>query len=205
MYIKNITSIHNEAYKALLKLKQPRRQQMENVFLAEGARLFMEVVKAKTFTIQSVWLDEAMAEKLPKNMLEKLDCPVYSVSKEMLQKASDTVTSQGILAVRSTMGSVLHVPVCHVDTAAEAAALLKEAGFTVLAGHLKAEDYPYSINMLQPVAVMIGNEANGLSEEATKAADTLIKLPMVGQAESLNASVAAGVLLYEVVRQRISK
>ena len=54
-------------------------------------------------------------------------------------------------------------------------------------------------------AFLIGNEARGLSEDAAALCDAWVKIPMPGQAESLNASVAAGVLLYEVVRQRLPK
>ena len=266
MKVKTITSIHNEVYKNLLKLKRQRRQQEENVFLVEGMRSFQEVVKAKDYTVESIWMDEKTAGKLSKTLEEHFDCPLYAVPSELLIKASETVTSQGILlvvrrkkqdleavmkkhptlavileriqdpgnmgtilrtadaagcglvfvtndcvdeysskVVRSAMGSLLHVPVFHVESAGKAAALLKEAGFTVVAGALTATALPYDINMVQPVAVMIGNEGAGLSEEAMEAADILVKLPMIGRAESLNASVAAGVLLYEAVRQRVER
>ena len=56
--------------------------------------------------------------------------------------------------------------------------------------------------MTGPVAILIGNEGAGLSEKAAKAADILVKIPMPGQAESLNAAIASGMMLYESIRQR---
>ncbi|MCD8089921.1 MAG: hypothetical protein LUD81_04760 [Clostridiales bacterium] len=58
------------------------------------------------------------------------------------------------------------------------------------------------MDLKRPSAILIGNEARGLSEKAAAGADILIKLPVLGGAESLNASVACGILIYEVVRQR---
>ena len=80
---------------------------------------------------------------------------------------------------------------------------MKENQIIVLAAHLKAEQYPYEVDLKKGCAILIGNEGKGLSQEITKRCTQLIKIPMIGQAESLNASIAAGVLLYEVVRQRI--
>ena len=60
----------------------------------------------------------------------------------------------------------------------------------------------WNVDLRQPVAIVIGSEADGASEEAKQAANTVINIPMPGGSESLNASIAAGILLYEVVRQR---
>ncbi|MBM6828846.1 RNA methyltransferase [Anaerotignum lactatifermentans] len=105
--------------------------------------------------------------------------------------------------LRATMGSVFHVPVIQNVSLEETAQLLRARGIPLYAAHLKGRQYPYSLNLRRACAFLIGNEARGLSEEAAALCDSYVKIPMPGQAESLNVSVAAGVLLYEVVRQRL--
>lgn len=105
--------------------------------------------------------------------------------------------------IRSTMGSLLHTDCALVESAEPLILALKKAGFTVVAGDLSASDLPYDVDMKKPLAILIGNEGNGLTKEAAEAATHKIRIPMRGEAESLNASVAAGVLIYEAVRQRL--
>lgn len=105
--------------------------------------------------------------------------------------------------LRATMGSVFHVPVFQNVSLEETAEILRAKGIPLYAAHLRGRQYPYSLNLRRACAFLIGNEARGLSEEAAALCDSYVKIPMPGQAESLNASVAAGVLMYEVVRQRL--
>jgi tRNA (guanosine-2'-O-)-methyltransferase len=80
---------------------------------------------------------------------------------------------------------------------------LKKKGFTVAATHLSPSSTDYAeFDYKRPVALVFGNEAEGISDETLKLADTAIKIPMFGMAQSLNLSVSAGVILYEAVRQR---
>ena len=107
--------------------------------------------------------------------------------------------------VRSTMGSLLHLPVCHVESVQAVAELLHRHNVQLLAAHLQGQCYHFEQDLKQPVAILIGNEGAGLTAEATAAADALVKIPMPGKAESLNAAMAAGILVYEAVRQRMQK
>ena len=89
------------------------------------------------------------------------------------------------------------------SSAAECFARLKEKGFAIAATHLGERAVPYTeIDFTQPIAVVFGNEAEGISPEALKRADFVLKIPMFGMAQSLNLSVSAGIILYEAVRQR---
>ena len=81
---------------------------------------------------------------------------------------------------------------------------MKDNGISLYAAHLEGKKLPYDLPLRDGCAFLIGNEARGLSEESAALCDAWVKIPMPGQAESLNASIAAGVLMYEVVRQRIS-
>jgi tRNA (guanosine-2'-O-)-methyltransferase len=82
---------------------------------------------------------------------------------------------------------------------------LHEEGFSIYATHLeeKAESL-YEINMTQKIAIVVGNEHNGVSQEAANSADGILQIPMFGMIQSLNVSVATAVILFEAVRQRIA-
>ncbi|MBN1270879.1 MAG: RNA methyltransferase [Candidatus Aminicenantes bacterium] len=83
---------------------------------------------------------------------------------------------------------------------------LKKEGFQIVATHISPDALPFNqIDFTQPTAVVFGNEAGGLSKEALAFADHRIKIPMFGMAQSLNLSVAVGIILYEAVRQRTAK
>ncbi len=120
----------------------------------------------------------------------------------ILSKGTVDVYSPKVL--RSTMGSIFHVPLYTDLDLKEVIPLLRQKEITVMAAHLKAEQYPYDINCKKGCAILIGNEANGLKDETAALCNAYVKIPMPGGAESLNASVAAAVLLYEAVRQRLS-
>ena len=103
--------------------------------------------------------------------------------------------------VRSTMGSVFRVPFVYVDDLMGAILSMKENGIQICAAHLKGTmDYDEP-DYTKRVAFMIGNEGNGLSDAVSGQADLLIKIPMCGKVESLNAASAANVLMYESFRQ----
>lgn len=100
--------------------------------------------------------------------------------------------------VRSTMGSLFRVPFVYVDDICVTINKLKSAGITVYAAHLKGTQFFDEIDYTGKSAVMIGNEGNGLSEETAAMADVYVKIPMQGKLESLNAAVAAALLMYEI-------
>lgn len=106
--------------------------------------------------------------------------------------------------IRSTMGSVYRVPFVYTDDFRGAIHEIKKS-CKVYAAHLKGEYFYDEGDYTTATAMIIGNEAKGICEETAALADTLIKIPMEGQVESLNAAVAASILMYEVYRQRRSR
>ncbi len=104
--------------------------------------------------------------------------------------------------VRATMGSIYRVPFYQAPDFHETIAAIKKQGIIVYAAHLMGIPYDTDGGFRGRCAFLIGNEANGLSEQAAGLADTLIKIPMAGKVESLNAAVAAAILMYEAARQR---
>ena len=104
--------------------------------------------------------------------------------------------------VRASMGSIFHLPVVQSQSFAEALAGLREHGVHLLAAHLQGSRPHFEADYSGGCAIMIGNEGNGLTPEAAALADERVRIPQPGRAESLNASVAAGILIYEALRQR---
>lgn len=107
--------------------------------------------------------------------------------------------------VRSSMGSFFHIPLYEEINAGDITEY-KRLGFSLVCGVLSDNTIDYtSADMTKPVIIAIGNEANGISEEILSRSDINVKIPIEGGAESLNAAVAAAVLMYETNRQRRTK
>lgn len=104
--------------------------------------------------------------------------------------------------IRSTMGSIFRMPFVYVDDFIETLEQMKQKGITLCAAHLKGKNNYDQEDYTVSCGILIGNEANGLSDEASKEAQVLVKIPMCGQVESLNAAVACSIFMYEVARQR---
>lgn len=104
--------------------------------------------------------------------------------------------------IRSTMGSIYRVPFLYTDNLRADMEKLHKKGITTYAAHLKGKEFYDEASYQGPTAFLIGNEGNGLSDELSEMAKQYIKIPMEGQLESLNAAVAAAILMYEASRQR---
>jgi len=103
--------------------------------------------------------------------------------------------------LRSTMGSIFHIPVvCQADMDVTIK-LIRDNKLKSFAAHLKGMKSIYEADMSSGGVIFVGNEANGLSEELSECADELVKIPMPGKAESLNASIASALFMYEMIRQ----
>jgi TrmH family RNA methyltransferase len=104
--------------------------------------------------------------------------------------------------IRATMGSVFRVPFLYVEKLTDVFGQLREKGIHTYAAHLSGKEYYDSFSFSGGTAFLIGNEGNGLEKETADAADDYLKIPMEGRVESLNAAVAASLLMYEAHRQR---
>lgn len=104
--------------------------------------------------------------------------------------------------IRSTMGSIYRMPFMYTDQPKEILSQLQEHGIIAAAAHLAGSKSYDKEDYRGGTIFLIGNEGNGLSEELSRAAGKLIRIPMEGQLESLNAAVAAALLMYEAHRQR---
>lgn len=104
--------------------------------------------------------------------------------------------------IRSTMGSVLRMPFVYVENLHETMQELKNRNIRLFAAHLKGKQAYDLEDYTGDTAFLIGNEGNGLTDETAAMADTYVRIPMEGSVESLNAAVAASVLMFEAARQR---
>lgn len=105
-------------------------------------------------------------------------------------------------AVKTSAGALLRLPVCKVKNIKTTLNYLKQSGIKIFAATEKATNVYTEENYNLPCAIVMGAEDRGISKDALKLSDALITIPIKGNIESLNVSVAAGVIIYEVVRQR---
>ncbi|MEE0978233.1 MAG: 23S rRNA (guanosine(2251)-2'-O)-methyltransferase RlmB [Muribaculaceae bacterium] len=107
-------------------------------------------------------------------------------------------------AVKTSAGALLHIPVCRERNILSAVRYLRDAGYQVVAASEKAAINYTQGDFTTPVALVMGSEDVGISPEVLRQCDTLVGIPQFGKIGSLNVSVAAGVMIYEVVRQRLN-
>lgn len=105
-------------------------------------------------------------------------------------------------AMKTSAGGLLYVPVCRERDMLTAIRTLKASGVTVVGATEKGAVNYTELDYTGPVAIVMGNEERGISAEVLRECDSLAAIPILGHIGSLNVSVAAGVLMYEVVRQR---
>jgi TrmH family RNA methyltransferase len=118
--------------------------------------------------------------------------------------SKDTVDAYSPKVVRSTMGGIFRTKVIEVENLAQTLNSFKDNGYKVVTTELTAEKSNYDMDYQKSV-VVIGNEANGVTEEVSKAATEKVIIPMLGKTESLNAAVATSIMIYEYVRQKLAK
>lgn len=104
---------------------------------------------------------------------------------------------------KSSVGAIEHVKIAKVTNLNATIEELKEKGIWVYGADIRAEEYSYQVDFSGPCAIIIGNEGRGISKLTVQKCDKLIKIPMVGKINSLNASVAGGIMMYEVLKGRL--
>lgn len=105
-------------------------------------------------------------------------------------------------AIKTSAGAIYNIKICKQTNLAHTVDYLQQAGISVMAATEKSHQRVYDVDMTVPLAIVMGNEQSGISKEVLHHSDEKIKLPIVGQTQSLNVSVACGAILYEGVRQR---
>ena len=108
-------------------------------------------------------------------------------------------------AVKASAGALMRMDTCKVSNLRVAAYYLQQSGFRLIAATEKTDNLIYDVDMTGPVAIIMGSEGKGISQSMLDLADEKAAIPMAGEITSLNVSVASSILMYEAVRQRITK
>ena len=114
------------------------------------------------------------------------------------EKGSATVTDE---AIKTSAGALLHLPVCRSQNLFQTIKHLKDDGLQIICGTEKANKELFFDTYTKPCVIIVGSEEDGISPALMKLADKLVKIPMKSELDSLNVSVAAGIMMYEVIRQ----
>ena len=261
--MKRIESIDNRRIKFANSLKQSKYRKQNQMFLSEGLRN-VELACTNPEIIEHIFIEESKANQPRyKCILENNDIDAYLVSDKIIRSISDTVTSQGIVAickmvdyseykfyldedvlildrvqdpgnlgtilrtaeaagiktiictigtadiyspkvVRSAMGSIVTLRIIFIDKI-EYIERLKEEGYQIIVSSLDdAYDYSKIISIKTKIALVLGNEANGVSQDILDLSDYNVKIPIYGKAESLNVAIAGGILLYKLNERKLS-
>lgn len=107
-------------------------------------------------------------------------------------------------ALKTSAGALFKIPICRSENLKHTIDFLKESGLQIVSCTEKTNTYYYEVNFKLPTAIVMGSEEDGISEEYLKRSDFKTKIPLIGEIESLNVSVATGIILYEVVKQRLN-
>ncbi len=118
----------------------------------------------------------------------------------LLSKGTVELYNQKV--IRATMGSLFHVPILEIQETEKELKEIKARGIKLIAADSSGKKDHWASDFSGPTAVLIGNEGTGLPDEILKLCDEVVRVPMPGKAESLNAAMAASIILYEALRQR---
>ena len=108
-------------------------------------------------------------------------------------------------AIKTSAGAIYNIKICKEKNLAHAVDYLQQSGVAVFAATEKAQKLLYDVDFTEPCAIVMGNEETGISKEVLHHSDEKIKLPIEGKTQSLNVSVACGAMLYEAMRQKLTK
>ena len=107
-------------------------------------------------------------------------------------------------AIKTSSGAIYRIPICKVDNLTDTVFLLKDSGLNIVSCTEKTEQLISEVDFKRPTCIIMGNEEKGIANQLLKNSDDLGKIPMVGEITSLNVSVAAGMVIYEAIKQRLT-
>lgn len=186
---------------------------MDSIAFTRNHQGVIAYLAAKDYVDLDVILEAAKASPRP-GLLVVLDEIEDPHNLGSVLRTADGVGAHGVIipkrravpltatVAKASAGAIEHMPVARVGNISQVLDTLKKAGYWIVGTDVDAENMYYQVDVTGPIVLVIGNEGKGLGEVVKKRCDYLVRLPMIGQVQSLNAGVAAGVLLYEVVRQR---
>ena len=180
----------------------------------EGRNAVIEAFRAGKAIDKLFILDGAQDGPIQtiKREAKKRDTMIKFVTRERLDQLSQTGKHQGVIAyaaaytyaevARASAGALNYTPVARVTNLAQTMEALKKEGLWFVCADMDGTTM-YQLDLTGPIGLVIGNEGDGVGRLIREKCDFVASIPMKGDIDSLNASVAAGVLAYEIVRQRM--
>ncbi len=174
-------------------------------------------VAAMVSAVAFVSLEEALAKETGTPMLILLDGIEDPHNMGAIIRTAECTGATAVLipkrhsapvnstVAKTSAGAVEHIPLVQIGNVSQTIAQLKKHGFWVLGAHMEGDMQMYEADMSIPIVIVIGNEGKGISRIVKNECDYLVQIPMKGCLNSLNASVAAALLMYEATRQRYFK
>lgn len=177
-------------------------------------------IAAKASKKEYISLDELLAIPAKKNELPLfvvIDCVEDPRNFGAILRSADAAGVHGVViqshrsvslgaeAAKSSAGAVEYVPVAMVTNIKHAISRMREEGITILGAEAEASSSIWEADLKVPLAVVVGSEGKGMRRTVKENCDLLVSLPMKGKINSLNVSVAAGIMFFEILRQRLTK
>lgn len=199
----DISGQRNHVPQRAPKIFQVPRELMEHMSDTKNSQGILAVVRQKKYT------------ELPGDFFLILDTLQDPGNMGTIFRTAEAAGVDGILmnrdcvdvyspkVVRATMGAMFRMPFIVSDDLPAEIRRMKSEGVQIYAAHLRGTKNHWDFDYRTPTAFMIGNEGNGLQDAIADLADSYLRIPMMGHTESLNAGVAASVLMYETLRQRV--
>jgi len=200
-------------------LEKLKRKVSEDILYKASDKTFIELTDTVTpqgilavININDVKIDDILRNNFFIVALDKIQDPGNMGT---IIRTADAAGADGIVigkgcvdiynpkVVRSAMGSLFHIPIVHTDDLSKTLVELKQRGGKVVTTHLAAKKEYYNVDLKTSTVIVMGSEADGVSQKILAVSNELIKIPMPGQAESLNVAVAHGIIAFEAVRQRV--
>lgn len=180
-------------------------EQMSDTKTPQG---ILALVKMKKYTIADIVKGDAPFIMIIENLQDPGNLGTILRTGEGAGISGILITDNSVdiynpKVIRSTMGSIFRIPVVYTKNLHQDMEFIKRFNVEIYAAHLKGKSNYTECNYKKGTAFIIGNESRGITDETAEVADSLIKIPMKGKVESLNAAIAATILMYEVNRQRL--
>lgn len=186
----NRLSKHNNHQGAVAKIAPIKFAELEEV---------IESVLASNKTPLFLVLDQLSDVRNFGAIIRTAECT--GVDAIIIQKSGSAPVNSD--TIKTSAGAAFKIPICKVDHIKDAIFQLKAADIKLVAATEKTENSVYDLDLKEPLALIMGSEHKGVSNSVLKIVDYKGKLPLLGEIESLNVSVACGAFLYEIIRQRL--
>jgi len=195
----------NSSYVPVEKLNHLSKKNHQGVVATIAPIEFYDIEELITSTLESgktplfLLLDQLSDVRNFGAIIRTAECT--GVSGIIIQKKGSAAINGD--TIKTSAGAIFKIPICKVDHIKDAVFYMQASGIKVIAATEKTDNTIYDVSFKEPCAIVMGSEGRGINPSVIKVSDESAKLPLLGEIESLNVSVACGVFLYEVVRQRL--